>query len=122
MDVIDDLVPYAHVADIERSISFYQRLGFDISRDFWRSGLRVWAMLECRQARLMVAVADSPIDPDQQAILFYVYSGSVRQLRDSLAEHSIALSPISHPDHMPNGEFRIVDPDGYVILVGQINP
>jgi hypothetical protein len=28
---------------------------------------------------------------------------------------------ISHPSHMPAGELRIADPDGYVILIGQLN-
>ncbi len=32
----------------------------------------------------------------------------------------IAVGGIEHPIYMPAGEFRFVDPDGYVLLVGQI--
>jgi hypothetical protein len=33
------------------------------------------------------------------------------------------LSPgaIEHPFYMPSGEFRLFDPDGYVLLVGQLD-
>jgi hypothetical protein len=27
---------------------------------------------------------------------------------------------IAHPAHMKGGELRVIDPDGYVILIGQL--
>jgi hypothetical protein len=28
--------------------------------------------------------------------------------------------PISYPQHMPKGETRVEDPDGYALLIGQV--
>jgi len=28
-DAVSDLVPFAHVADVDRSVAFYERLGFE---------------------------------------------------------------------------------------------
>jgi hypothetical protein len=33
----------------------------------------------------------------------------------------IDVGEIEYPFYMPAGEFRVVDPDGYVLLVGQLN-
>ena len=39
--------------------------------------------------------------------------------RDELLARGIKAGPISYPSYMPEGEFRIDDPDGYCLLVGQ---
>jgi len=41
-----------------------------------------------------------------------------RQRRANLLEPTA----IVHPAHMPAGELRLVDPDGYVLLIGQLRP
>jgi hypothetical protein len=40
-------------------------------------------------------------------------------LRAALVGHGIAVSEITHPAYMKEGELRLEDPDGYVLLVGQ---
>ncbi len=71
-------------------------------------------------ARLMLALADGPVDESQQAVLFYCWSTDVRALHGELRDAGIAVGEIEHPFYMPAGEFRLVDPDGYVLLVGQL--
>ena len=68
----------------------------------------------------MLAQADGPIDPEQQAVLFYCWSPDVRALRDELVAAGVEVGEIHHPFYMRAGEFRIADPDGYVVLVGQL--
>jgi catechol 2,3-dioxygenase-like lactoylglutathione lyase family enzyme len=51
-------VPFAHVADVDRSVAFYARLGFEMLHEFVPDDRRVWAFLERGDARLMVAEAD----------------------------------------------------------------
>lgn len=85
----------------------------------------------------MLARADGPVDAEQQAILLYMYSLDVAALRRHLLANGLrdggvysgAASPgdgpsmvfeVAHPHYMPAGEIRIADPDGYVILVGQL--
>jgi len=117
---VHDLVPFAHVADVARSIAFYRRLGFDIADSLEVEGRTVWCFLEAADARLMLARADEPVDPKQQAVLFYLYSHDVAALREKLLGEGIAVSAITRPEHMPDGEIRAEDPDGYTLLIGQL--
>lgn len=132
------LVPFAHATDVDASITFYALLGFSIKsalRD--PQGRAFWAMLASGHAELMLAQASGPIDHAQQAILLYMYTNDVAALRSHLLAKGLADGQaffgqpgpsdgrrvafnITHPHHMPAGELRLHDPDGYVILVGQL--
>ncbi|HEY7693926.1 MAG TPA: VOC family protein [Gaiellaceae bacterium] len=125
---IHGLTAYAHVADVQRSVDFYRRLGLEVRNSHEEAGRLVWAFVTSPAAnpndagaRLMLAVADGPVDAAQQAVLFYCWSADVRALRGELHDAGIAVGEIEHPFYMPAGEFRVVDPDGYVLLVGQLN-
>jgi len=116
------LVPYAHVADVERSIAFYAGLGFRVKNTVVPDGQTapVWAWLVAEKADLMVGLASGPIDAGQQAILFYLYYDDIKQTRDALKALGYAAGGIKHPFYMPGGEFRLEDPDGYVLMLAQI--
>lgn len=120
---VRDLVPYAHVRDITESIDFYSLLGFEVVSAVGGKGERHWwAYLQSDRARLMLAAATEPIDPAQQAILFYAYTDDLAGLRAQLVAAKRKPSRVTRPAHMPAGEMRLEDPDGYVILVGQLRP
>jgi predicted enzyme related to lactoylglutathione lyase len=116
------LVAFVHVADVGRSIAFYSDLGFKVSNTVVPDGKTtpVWAWLESEKANLMVGLASGPIDSSQQAILFYLYYDDIRQTRAALTELGHAPGDIKHPFYMPGGEFRLEDPDGYVLMLAQI--
>lgn len=135
---VNRLVPFVHVVDVDLSIGFYATLGFS-PRNVMKEacGRAFWARLQSGAGEIMLARADGPVDAGQQAVLFYMYSEDVAALRRHLLAsglrdagvYSGAASPehgprsvfhISRPHHMPAGEMRIADPDGYVILVGQL--
>ncbi len=140
---IKDHVPMAHVADVQRSIEFYALLGFTChSRFSDDQGVPYYAAVSNHLAELMFARASGPIDPTVQAVLFYMYCDDVSALRDHLLskgyvdgglppsertpQDCLSISPtgpivfqVTHPDYMQEGEIRLHDPDGYVILVGQ---
>ena len=125
---IDGLTAYAHVTDVQRSIDFYRHLGLEMRNSHEHDGRLVWAFVtspaedpEDAGARLMLALADGPVDASQQAVLFYCWSPDVRALRDELLSAGIAADELEHPFYMPAGEFRVIDPDGYVLLVGQLS-
>jgi hypothetical protein len=42
-------------------------------------------------------------------------------MHDELAAAGVEVGPIEHPFYMPAGEFRTADPDGYVLLIGQLD-
>lgn len=117
---IRSLVAFAHVADVARSIRFYADLGFRAARTVPPGGTApVWAWLESDAARLMVGQASAPVDPSAQAVLFYLYVDDVRASHAALVRLGHAPGPIRHPPHMPGGEFRLEDPDGYVLMLAQ---
>lgn len=131
------LVPYAHVADVERSLAFYALLGLQRRTTVAGPGGRiVWAEAACGQARLMLALASGPVAAADQAVLFYLHCGDVRSLRDHLLRGGLhdggrftgqpgpnggreVVFEVTTPHYMPGGEIRVHDPDGYVLLVGQ---
>lgn len=118
------LVAFAHVADVERSIGFYSGLGFKVANSVVPEGQStpVWAWLESEKANLMVGLASGPVDASQQAILFYLYYDDIRQTRSALLELGYTCGGIKYPFYMPGGEFRLEDPDGYVLMLAQIQP
>ena len=115
------LVAYAHVADVERSIRFYADLGFRVANSVTPQGgtTLVWAWLESGQANLMVALASGPVDAGVQAVLFYLYYDDIRQTHAALQALGHGPGEIRHPFYMPAGEFRLHDPDGYVLMLAQ---
>jgi catechol 2,3-dioxygenase-like lactoylglutathione lyase family enzyme len=124
---IDGLTPYVHVVDPQRSIDFYRRLGLSVANVHEDHGTLVWAFLTSEaddsndaRARLMIGVRDEQgagaVDP--QTILFYCWSPDVEQLHAELTAAGLRVGPIEHPFDMESGEFQIVDPDGYRVVVG----
>ena len=113
------LVPMVHVKSVPTSIGFYRRLGFEVENTFTPSEQKEpsWANLLSGQAQIMVTRADEPVIPSQQGVLFYSYCDDVPALREYLIAEGIEAGPIQNPFYAPRGEFRIQDPDGYVIMV-----
>ena len=117
------LVPLAHVASVPRSIAFYQKLGFSVIHSMSSAEFGAephWAFLKSGGAELMIALATAPVDPEQQAILFYLYVNDIAAFHMELKNAGLLISEVTHPDHMPAGEFRTADPDGYCLLIGQL--
>ena len=55
-------------------------------------------------------------------MLFYLYVPDLTALRERLIAEGIDASAIEHPEYLPNGEFRVLDPDGYTVMVAQAGP
>lgn len=138
---VSNLITYAHVADVDASLAFYALLGFEPQNTMKDpSGRAFWALArsgEGGKAEIMFARASGPVDAEQQAVLFYMYSADVAALRKHLLARGVrdgsiypghkgpndgpsTVFEVAHPHYMTAGELRIADPDGYVILVGQL--
>jgi Glyoxalase/Bleomycin resistance protein/Dioxygenase superfamily len=113
------LVPIAHVADMARSIEFYQQLGFETRNTLKDDDQVVWAWLQNGRAHLMLSRSARPMNSGEQDVFFYLYAANVSTYRDELAASGITVGPLTYPFYMADGEFRIDDPDGYCVLVGQ---
>ena len=113
------LVPMAQVRSVPASIAFYTRLGFGIANTFTPAGEAEpsWASLTSDRAEIMVTRAEKGGTADPRAVLFYAYCDDVAAFRERLVGDGIAVGPIAYPFYAPRGEFRIEDPDGYVVMV-----
>lgn len=113
------LVPMAFVADVERSIAFYRHLGFEVGNTFAADGAPkpTWAWLHSSNAQLMLAAATDPVVANEQRVLFYVYTDDVAAARESLAQAGLNPGTITTPFYAPRGEFQLIDPDGYVVMI-----
>lgn len=121
-----------------------------VSRMDHHDGRPIWARLRSPRtatqggAELMLAAASPAPDPGQQAVLLYLYSADVVALRRHLLDAGLpdgglyhgqpliractttdesdyrTVFEVSRPHYMPVGEVRVHDPDGYVLLIGQL--
>src|SRR5262245_9158470 len=120
------LVPMVHVADVERSAAFYRLLGFEVGNKVPPAGPMHWAWLYSPQSadwkrgpNLMLTRSPCPIDAQSQQVLFYLYATDLIALRQQLLATGLPAGEICYPDYLPQGEFRLLDPDGYTLMIAQ---
>jgi ketosteroid isomerase-like protein len=117
---VSELVPFVQVADVERSVAFYRLLGLALRETYEHDGRLVWASIAHASAALMLARSEKPIDPRAQGVLFYLYAPDLEGLRDQLVAHGLAPGEIVDGSPGPKREMRVTDPDGYCLMVAQI--
>lgn len=122
MNTPQSFVPFIHVANVTRSIEFYNRLGFSVRNKLATDGGAepTWAYLESGSAQLMLARADEPVVAAQQAVLFYLYVADVKAKHKEVSDRGIAAGEIAYPFYCPDGEFRVDDPDGYCVMITHV--
>ncbi len=134
---VSSVVAMIRVADVLKSAEFYRNLGFQIGNAVPREGPPFhWAWLYQPEApnwktgaNLMLSkgwvTADAPADEAAEAnikaktILFYLYAPDLRSLHEMLIRKGIQAGEITFPEYLPEGEFRVQDPDGYVLMIAQ---
>ncbi len=139
---IQRVVAYLHVADVARSIAFYETLGMECRARMGPDGKPFWAAMRCAGGDLMLGQADGPVDPRVQAVMFYLYAPDLDELRRYLLEGGLrdggeyvgapsvggdefprsgVVFTIKHPPYLPTGEMRVHDPDGYVLQIARLD-
>jgi ketosteroid isomerase-like protein len=120
-DHVHALVPFVHVADVAASAAFYAHFGFEVRDTVGPDARLDWCWLETADgAQLMLARADEPVDRHAQAVLFFLYTRDLAGLRERLVAADLRPSPIHDGTPGPRYEMRIADPDGYVVMVTQL--
>src|SRR5579885_1793462 len=110
------VVALIHVSDVERSIDFYQRLGFELGNEPLRNsqGVATFAWLHRGQtSQIMLTLTGRPLNPGAQDVMFYLYVDDMPAYRQVLIERGVTVGEVTHPFWSPNGEVRIDDPDGW---------
>lgn len=109
------LIPMLPVKSMPASVEFYQKLGFSVERrnDDWG-----WAMLCFDECRLMV---DQTInvhwDAPRQSVL-YLYPENIVEFHQQVRRNGVAV-PDLEVTFYGLTEFRIADPDGNWLWIGQ---
>jgi catechol 2,3-dioxygenase-like lactoylglutathione lyase family enzyme len=109
------LIPMLPVKSMPASVEFYQKLGFSVERrnDDWG-----WAMLRFDECRLMV---DQSInlyrDAPRQSVL-YLYPESVAEYHQRLRRSGLTVPDLAITFYGLT-EFRLDDPDGNRLWIGQ---
>jgi catechol 2,3-dioxygenase-like lactoylglutathione lyase family enzyme len=118
---VNRLVPFVRVVDVERSVEFYRHLGFSV-QDVAKYKERLsWASLQSGDAEIMLEGTYGPSDPDHQRVQFYLYSHDLTALREQLLTAGIEAGEIEDGSPGPREEMRVKDPDGYVLMIAQID-
>jgi len=110
------LIPMLPVKSMPASVEFYGKLGFTVENrnDGWG-----WAMLRFGECRLMV---DQSInvhrDAPRQGVL-YLYPEDVAEYHRELRRNALAVPDLDITFYGMT-EFRIDDPDGNRLWIGQI--
>jgi catechol 2,3-dioxygenase-like lactoylglutathione lyase family enzyme len=118
---VNRLVPFVRVVEVERSVDFYRHLGFAV-QDVAKYKERLsWASLQSENAEIMLEGTYGPSDPDHQRVQFYLYSRDLTALREQLLRAGIEAGEIEDGSPGPREEMRVTDPDGYVLIIAQID-
>jgi catechol 2,3-dioxygenase-like lactoylglutathione lyase family enzyme len=112
---ISNLIPMLPVADIARGIAFYEKLGFTVEdhNDAWR-----WAMLANGGCRLMLdqSINTHPTAPRNTVI--YLYPDDITAFHRQARANGLPLPDLDETFYGMT-EFRLDDPDGNRLWVGQ---
>jgi catechol 2,3-dioxygenase-like lactoylglutathione lyase family enzyme len=122
---IVDLVPFILVADVERSIPFYEVLGFEVIKRYQPNARLEFAGLEATSsAKIMLARVDEVPEtgPDAPTGGFlYLYTSNLEGLRARLLETGHQADEIEDgPGPGPNRQMCVRDPDGHGHMVAEL--
>jgi len=114
-----NIAAFAHVSDVPTSIAFYGRLGFSARNTVVPDGESAPRMGVARERRRGADGRARGRAGDRLAagrpLLPYV--DDVAPKRDELLAAGIECGAIGYPFYNPRGEFRVHDPDGYVLMI-----
>lgn len=115
---LNRLIPMLPVRSMATSVEFYQKLGFSIEtrRDDWG-----WAMLAFGDCRLMLdqSINQHPYLPRQSVL--YLYPENIAEYHTLVRKNGLSI-PDLESTFYGMAEFRINDPDGNPLWIGEEKP
>ena len=109
------LIPILPVKSLPAAISFYEKLGFTVERrrDDWG-----WAMLRFDECRLMIDESIN-LHPDapRQSVL-YLYPDNIVEYHQQVRKNGLTVPDLVDTFYGLT-EFRLRDPDGNRLWIGQ---
>ena len=69
----------------------------------------------------MLTLADAPLDAEQQGVIFWLYTQDLDGFHARLREQGLEPGAIVDGTPGPPREFRLADPDGYGLMVSEVD-
>jgi len=112
---INRLIPMLPVTSMPASVDFYGKLGFSVERrsDDWR-----WAMLCFGECRLMVDESINVHPGPPRSSVVYLYPDDISEFHKQVQRNGLIV-PDLEVTFYGMTEFRIDDPDGNRLWIGQ---
>ena len=112
---LNALVPMLPVASLAASVPFYEKLGFTVQErnDTWG-----WASLRCGNAQLMLDQSIRLHAGIPKLSVLYLYPDDVHAFHDRARRNGLVVPDIDATFYDMD-EFRIEDPDGNRLWIGQ---
>ena len=109
------LIPMLPVKSMPASVEFYQKLGFSVEErnDDWR-----WAMLCFGECRLMVDQSINLHPGAPRNSVLYLYPDDISDYHDQVRRNGLVVPDLDVTFYGMT-EFRIDDPDGNRLWIGQ---
>ena len=112
------LIPMLPVRSVDASVEFYEKLGFSVEQ---RNEDWGWAMLRFDDCRLMLdrSINTDPNGPRQSVL--YLYPESIIGYHEQVRRAGLAVPDLDVTFYGMT-EFRLDDPDGNRLWIGQSTP
>ena len=118
---ISAIVPTLTVDDLQKSIAFYEALGFAIDERWEEKGTLLGVMLRAGNSRIGLNQDDWKKGRDRKKGLGVRVSISTRGSVDEIAKRAknagIALTSEPHDTEWKSRAFEVSDPDGFLLTV-----
>ena len=129
---MDSLSPNIFVKDINKTIDFYQQLGFELIKTVPDKGDYVWAMMTCGKVTFMFQIFGNLSDPappnipmkfqfsghEGDSLLFYIGLKNIRTFFDSIKDKVTVVKGLEKAFYGAT-EFSIKDNNGYVLTFAE---
>lgn len=112
---LDRVIPMQPVASLAAAIDFYERLGFGVDdrNDDWG-----WALLSCGDCRIMLDQSINTGAQPYRAAVLYLYPDDIVTYHRAVRARGLDV-PDLHTTFYGMTEFRVDDPDGNRLWIGQ---
>jgi len=112
---LNRLIPMLPVRSMPASVEFYQKLGFSVEQrdDSWR-----WAMLCFGDCRLMLDESINVHPASPRSSVLYFYPDAIAAYHEQVRKNGLVVPELDVTFYGMT-EFRIADPDGNPLWIGQ---
>jgi uncharacterized glyoxalase superfamily protein PhnB len=121
----NSLSPNIFVSDMEKSLGFYQKLGFVLQISVPETKPFHWSMISSGELTLMLQAWESlgdqlpEVQPNEKhSLLFYIQVQGLMELFDQFKDSVFLLKGLEKTFYGAT-EFSLMDPDGYILTFAE---